>query len=97
MYPQNTLKLFRTSINIALRSEKKPSHLKKNLSKQEREPAIEYRLNRSFRPKVDSPDGSLPGLISPGSPDVYLSFFTPEKKKNKRKKTVTAHVESKLN
>ena len=31
---------------------------------------------------------------------VYLSNFTPEKRnklKNKRKKTVTAHVESKLN
>lgn len=77
------MKLFRTSINIAVRSEKKPSHPKKNLSKQEREPPIEYRLKRSFRPKVDSPDGSLPGLISPGSPDVYLSFFTPEKR-NKR-------------
>lgn len=67
------MKLFRTSINIAVRSEKKkPSQPKKNLSKQERDPPIEYRLNQSFRPKVDSPDGSLPGLTSSGSPDVYL-------------------------
>jgi len=78
VYQRNTLKLFRTSINIAVRSEKKTIAPKEKPLKARKRTT--NRLNLSFRPKVDSPDGSMPGLTLPGSPDVYLSFFTPEKR-----------------
>ena len=50
---------------------------------------------RSFRPKVDSPDGRSPGLKSIRPMRICSSLTS--KKGNKRGKTVTAHVESKVN
>lgn len=50
---------------------------------------------KSFRLKVDSPDGSFPGLQLIRPMYINLSFFQPEKEKCQ--KAVITHTESKLN